>query len=156
MNTTNAEKKEPFLKHTATRQRQRGFTLLEIMVVMVIIGILGALIVPNIMGRPDEARVTAARTDIQGIRAALEMYRLDNGHYPSSEQGLAALVEKPSGHPEPRRWNPEGYLNKVPVDPWDEPYLYVSEGREIEVYSFGADRKEGGEGYDADIYLSNL
>lgn len=138
------------------KEKQSGFTLLEIMVVMVIIGIIGALIVPNIMSRPDEAKVVAARADIRNIKAALEMYRLDNGHYPSTDQGLAALVQKPSGHPEPKRWSEEGYLKKIPTDPWDEPYLYFSEGRDFEVYSFGADRKEGGESFDADIYLSEI
>ena len=133
-----------------------GFTLLEVMFVVVILGILGALIIPNFIGRPDEARVTAARIDIQQIANALELYRLDNGYYPSTEQGLQALVSKPSGYPEPRRWNQDGYLKKMPVDPWDEPYLYFSKDRNMEVYSYGADRKEGGEGIDADILLSEL
>ena len=133
-----------------------GFTLIEIMVVVVILGILGALIVPNIIGRPDEARVTAAATDIQAIGNALELYRLDNGHYPSTEQGIEALVNQPTGYPAPRRWNPDGYLKKVPVDPWGEPYKFVSEGRAMDVYSYGADQKEGGEGVDADIALSKL
>ena len=134
----------------------RGFTLIEIMVVVVILGILGALIVPNVIGRPDEARVAAARLDIQQIGNALEYYRLDNGVYPSTDQGLEALVSEPAGFPEPRNWNPEGYLKSVPVDPWGETYLYYSEDRTIEVYSFGADRQEGGEGVDADILLSEL
>ena len=133
-----------------------GFTLIEIMVVVVILGILGALIVPNIIGRPDEARVTAAATDIQAIGNALELYRLDNGRYPSTEQGIEALVNQPTGYPAPRRWNPDGYLKKVPVDPWGEPYKFVSEGRAMDVYSYGADQKEGGEGVDADIALSKL
>ena len=133
-----------------------GFTLLEVMFVVVILGILGALIIPNFIGRPDEARVTAARIDIQQIANALELYRLDNGYYPSTEQGLQALVSKPSGYPEPRRWNQDGYLKKKPFDPWDEPYLYFSKDRNMEVYSYGADRKEGGEGIDADILLSEL
>ncbi|MCY4531460.1 MAG: type II secretion system major pseudopilin GspG [Gammaproteobacteria bacterium] len=133
-----------------------GFTLLEVMFVVVILGILGALIIPNFIGRPDEARMTAARIDIQQIANALELYRLDNGYYPSTEQGLQALVSKPSGYPEPRRWNQDGYLKKTPVDPWDEPYLYFSKDRTMEVYSYGADRKEGGEGIDADILLSEL
>lgn len=134
----------------------KGFTLIEIMVVVVILGILGALIVPNIIGRPDEARVTAARADIQQVGNALELYRLDNGVYPSSDQGLDALVEEPSGFPEPRNWNPQGYLKRLPIDPWGEPYLYYSEDRTLEVYSFGADRKDGGEGIDADIRLSEI
>lgn len=133
-----------------------GFTLIEIMVVVVILGVLGALIIPNIIGRPDEARVTAARSDIQQIGNALELYRLDNGQYPSSDQGLDALVEKPAGYPEARNWSPDGYLKRLPVDPWGEPYLYFSEDRSIEVYSFGVDRKEGGEGVNADIRLSEL
>ncbi len=136
--------------------RMEGFTLIEIMVVVVILGILGALIVPNIIGRPDEARVTAARADILQVGNSLELYRLDNGVYPSSDQGLDALVEEPAGFPEPRNWNPQGYLKRLPVDPWGEPYLYYNEGRTIEVYSFGADRKDGGEGIDADIRLSEI
>lgn len=136
--------------------RAKGFTLIEIMVVVVILGVLGALIIPNIIGRPDEARVTAARSDIQQIGNALELYRLDNGQYPSSDQGLDALVEEPAGYPEARNWNSEGYLKRLPVDPWGEPYLYFNEDRSIEVYSFGVDRKEGGEGIDADIRLSEL
>lgn len=133
-----------------------GFTLIEIMVVVVILGVLGALIIPNIIGRPDEARVTAARSDIQQIGNALELYRLDNGQYPSSDQGLDALVEEPAGYPEARNWSPDGYLKRLPVDPWGEPYFYFSEDRSIEVYSFGVDRKEGGEGVNADIRLSEL
>ena len=133
-----------------------GFTLIEIMVVVVILGVLGALIIPNIIGRPDEARVTAARSDIQQIGNALELYRLDNGQYPSSDQGLDALVEEPAGYPEARNWSPDGYLKRLPVDPWGEPYLYFSEDRSIEVYSFGVDRKQGGEGVNADIRLSEL
>ena len=117
-----------------------GFTLIEVMVVVVILGILGALIVPNMIGRPDEARVTAAVTDIQQIGNALELYRLDNGYYPSTDQGLEALVSEPSGYPEPRRWNANGYLKKIPIDPWGEPYLFFSEDRSMEVYSYGADR----------------
>lgn len=137
-------------------RHQKGFTLIEIMVVVVILGILGALIVPNVIGRPDEARVAAARLGVQQIGNALEYYRLDNGFYPSTDQGIEALVREPSGFPEPRNWNQEGYLKSVPEDPWGEPYLYYNEDRSIEVYSFGADRQEGGEGVDADILLSEL
>lgn len=133
-----------------------GFTLIEIMVVVVILGVLTALIVPNIIGRPDEARVTAARVEVQQIANALELYRLDNGFYPSSDQGLEALVSAPGGFPEPKSWNPDGYLKKLPEDPWGEPYLYFSQDRNMEVYSFGADRQEGGEGVDADIRLSEI
>ena len=102
------------------KQYNQGFTLIEIMVVVVILGILGALIVPNIIGRPDEARVAAAQLNIQQIGNALEYYRLDNGFYPSTDQGLDALVTEPSGFPEPKKWNPDGYLKSVPEDPWGE------------------------------------
>ena len=137
--------------------RQRGFTLIEIMVVVVIIGILIGLVAPNILGRVDESRVTAARTDIASLESALEMYRLDNKHYPTTDQGLSALVAKPSGSPEPRKWNPQGYLKKgkVPKDPWGNDYLYVSPGsnrQAFEIYSLGADGREGGDSYDADIF----
>ena len=135
---------------------QNGFTLIEIMVVVVILGVLSALIVPNIIGRPDEARAAAARLDVQQIGSQMDMYRLDNGIYPSTDQGIEALVDEPAGFPEPRKWNPEGYLKSIPEDPWGDPYLYFSEDRSFDVYSFGADRQEGGEGVDADIRLSEL
>ena len=115
-----------------------------------------ALIVPNVIGRPDEARVAAAKLGVQQIGNALEYYRLDNGFYPSTEQGISALVDSPSGFPEPNNWNPNGYLKSIPEDPWGESYLYFNEGRDFEVYSFGADRQEGGEGVDADVRLSEL
>lgn len=137
------------------RNRQRGFTLIEIMVVVVIIGILIGLVAPNILGRVDKARVTAAKADIGTLEQALEMYRLDNHSFPSTDQGLEALVAKPSGSPEAKNWNPEGYLKKgLPQDPWGHPYQYVSPGQEsrpYDLYSLGADGREGGEGYDADI-----
>ncbi len=136
---------------------QHGFTLIEIMVVVVILGILGALIVPNIISKPEQARVVSAQADLRAIATALNFYLLDNSTYPSSEQGLEALVTEPSGYPEPKKWGPDRYLDRVPIDPWGEPYLYSSEGsREFEIYSFGADRREGGEGFDADIYYSRL
>ena len=135
--------------------RQQGFTLIEIMVVVVIIGVLIGLVAPNILGRVDEARVTAAKADISTLEQALEMYKLDNQSFPSTDQGLQALVQKPSGSPEPRKWNPSGYLKKgvVPVDPWGNPYQYLSPGSNgpYDLYSFGADGRDGGEGYDADI-----
>ena len=133
-----------------------GFTLIEIMVVVVILGVLSALIVPNVISRPDEARAAAARLGVQQIGNALEYYRLDNGFYPSSDQGLEALVSQPAGFPEPKNWNREGYLNNIPEDPWGEPYLYFNEDRSVDVYTFGADRQEGGEGVNADIRLSEL
>ena len=134
---------------------QSGFTLIEIMVVVVILGILGALVIPNIMGRPDQAKVTVARADVKAIASALEMYRLDNGVYPSTDQGLEALVSEPSGSPEPRNWNPSGYLKRVPLDPWGNPYLYELPGEKnagsYDLYSLGADGRLGGEGINADI-----
>ena len=133
--------------------RSRGFTLIEIMVVMVILGLLVALVAPNIMGRGDEARVTAAEAQLRNISSALDLYRLDNSHYPSTEQGLEGLVEKPSGSPEPSNWNPEGYMNAIPKDPWGNDYQYVQPGSEgpYDLYSYGADGREGGEGVNADI-----
>ncbi len=137
------------------RYTQRGFTLIEIMVVVVIIGILVGLVAPNILGRVDKARVTAAATDIGTLEQALEMYRLDNHVYPTTDQGLEALVIKPGGAPEPKNWNPEGYLKKgVPKDPWGSDYQYVApgdQGRPYDLYSLGADGREGGTGYDADV-----
>ncbi|MBU3071518.1 type II secretion system major pseudopilin GspG [Aestuariicella sp. G3-2] len=137
--------------HTAT---QRGFTLIEIMVVVVILGILAALVAPNILGRTGEARITAAQSDINSISNALDLYKLDNHAYPSTDQGLEALVSKPSGYPEPANWNPEGYLKNLPKDPWGNDYQYLSPGSEraYDLYSLGADKREGGEGDNADIY----
>ena len=133
--------------------RQSGFTLIEIMVVVVILGILAALVVPQVMGRPDQAKVTAAQNDIRAIGAALDMYKLDNQNYPSTQQGLEALVKKPTGNPAAKNWNADGYLKKLPVDPWGNPYLYLAPGTrgKIDLYSLGADGQEGGEGIDADI-----
>jgi general secretion pathway protein G len=131
----------------------RGFTMIEIMVVIVILGVLAALVVPNILGRPDEARATAATADIQAISNALDLYRLDNYRYPSTDQGLEALVKKPSGTPEAKNWNPDGYLKKVPKDGWGNAYQYLSPGEfgKFDLYSFGADGRDGGEDLDQDI-----
>lgn len=133
--------------------RQRGFTLIEILVVVVIIGILAALIVPRIMDRPDEARVVAARNDIRAIQSALNLYRLDNGIYPSTEQGLLALVQKPDTGNIPRNWKANGYLDRLPRDPWQHEYQYLNPGLkgEIDIFSYGADGQPGGEGINADI-----
>jgi len=133
------------------RRRPHGFTLIELMVVLVIIGVLAALIVPNVLNRADDARVTAARTDISNLMQALKLFRLDNQRFPSAEQGLNALVAKPSAGPEPINWKP--YLDKLPNDPWGHPYQYLNPGikGEVDVLSFGADRQSGGEGKNADI-----
>ncbi len=133
-----------------------GFTLIEILIVVVILGILGAVLVPNILSRPDTARVQAAQTDLRALSQTLEIYRLDNFQYPSSEQGLESLVDRPSGFPEPKNWNPEGYLKKLPTDPWGSPYLYEKTGSSYSLISLGADGQEGGEGFDADIRLNDL
>ena len=133
-----------------------GFTLIEILIVVVILGILGAVVVPNILSRPDTARVQAAQTDLRALSQTLEIYRLDNFQYPSSEQGLESLIDRPSGFPEPKNWNPEGYLKKLPTDPWGSPYLYEKAGSSYSLISLGADGQEGGEGFDADIRLNDL
>lgn len=134
-------------------RRARGFTLIEIMVVVIIIGVLAALVVPKIMSRPDEARAIAVRQDIATLQQALKLYRLDNMRYPTSEQGLQALVSKPSSEPIPTGWKPGGYLERLPKDPWGNPYQYLIPGLhgEFDLFSLGADGKPGGEGADADI-----
>jgi general secretion pathway protein G len=136
------------LSHT---YRGRGFTLIELMVVLVIIGVLAALIVPNVLSRADDARVTAARTDVNNLMQQLKLYKLDNQRYPSAEQGLDALVRKPSVGNVPPNWRP--YLDKLPNDPWGRPYQYVNPGvkGEVDVFSLGADGVSGGEGVNADI-----
>jgi general secretion pathway protein G len=144
----------PSLRRVIPRRHPpAGFTLIEILVVIVILGVLAALIVPNVLSRPDEARATVAKSDIAAIMQALKLYRLDNQRYPTSEQGLAALVSKPDLPPVPPNWKPGGYLEKLPKDPWGRPYVYVNPGvrSEIEVMSFGADGQPGGTGADADI-----
>jgi general secretion pathway protein G len=134
-----------------TAGRRRGFTLIELLVVLVILGVLGALIIPNFLDRADDARVTAARTDVNNLMQALKLYRLDNQRYPTAEQGLEALVARPGEGPPPMNWKP--YLDKLPNDPWGRPYQYLNPGvrGEIDVFSFGADGQPGGEGKDADI-----
>lgn len=137
------------------KQRKRihrnGFTLIEVMIVIVILGVLAALVVPRIMGRPDEARVVAARQDIATIAQALKLYKLDNRRYPSVEQGLDALVKRTAIEPLPTNW--KSYLERLPRDPWDNSYQYLNPGihGEVDVLSYGADGKPGGEGVDADV-----
>ena len=146
------------MTHTSTNRRRRaasalrrGFTLIELMVVLVIIGVLAALIVPNVLERADDARSMAAKTDVNNLMQALKLYKLDNQRYPTAEQGLSALVAKPSSGPIPPNWKP--YLDKLPNDPWNNPYQYLNPGikGEIDVLSFGADGQAGGEGKNADV-----
>ena len=135
------------------RSMQRGFTLLEVMVVVVILGILAVLVVPKIISRPDEARVIAAKQDIASLMQALKLYRLDNQRYPLTEQGLQALAVRPTTAPIPPNWKAGGYLERLPNDPWGNPYQYLNPGLhgEIDIVSFGADGAPGGEANDADI-----
>ena len=128
-----------------------GFTLIELMVVLVIIGVLAALIVPNVLDRTDDARATAARTDVNNLMQALKLYKLDNQRFPTAEQGLDALVRKPTAGVVPPNWKP--YLDKLPADPWGRPYQYINPGvkGEIDIFSLGADGQAGGEGKNADI-----
>ena len=141
-------------RREAGRRPDSGVTLIEMMVVLVIIAIVAAIVVPNVIGRPDEARMTVASTDIRSIGSALELYRLDNRTYPTTSQGLAALVERPTSPPEPPNWVEGGYLETLPRDPWGNDYVYLSPGRDgsgYELVSLGADGQAGGEGTNADI-----
>jgi general secretion pathway protein G len=133
-------------------RRQSGFTLIEIMVVVVIIGLLAAIVAPNIIGRIDQAAVARARQDIRAIESALNLYRLDNFKYPTTDEGLQALVTKPGGNSAPN-WKSGGYLARLPKDPWDNPYLYLYPGQrgELDIFSYGADGQEGGEDNNADV-----
>ena len=143
------EKPTPQRRRTGTA----GVTLIEMMVVLVMISVVAALIVPNVIGRPDEARVAVAETDMRSIAGALQLYRLDNGTYPTTAQGLAALAERPLSPPIPRTWPQGGYLSTVPVDPWGMPYVYQSADGQFDLVSLGADGAPGGQGVSADIPL---
>ena len=144
------------MKYRTNAPNQSGFTLIEFLVVVVIIGILGAVIVPNLLGRPDQARITAAQSDLRSLANALDIYRLDNYQYPSTDQGLEALVSRPSGFPEPKNYNPDGYIKKLPTDPWGSPYVYERAAEGFTLFSLGADGSEGGEGLNADIRFEDL
>ncbi|MEJ8679759.1 type II secretion system major pseudopilin GspG [Plesiomonas shigelloides] len=140
------------------RSLARGFTLLEVMVVIVILGILASLVVPNLLGNKEKADQQKVVTDLVALENSLDMYKLDNSVYPSTEQGLQALVSKPAGTPEPRNYRNGGYIKRLPQDPWGNEYQYLSPGEqgEIDIYSLGADGQEGGEGTAADIGNWNL
>ena len=133
--------------------RHAGFTLIEIMVVVVIMGVLAALLVPRLMGRTDDARILAAKQDIATLMQALKLYRLDNQRYPTTEQGLQALIARPTNGPQPANWKTGGYIDRLNKDPWGNPYQYASPGTrsEVDIFSYGADGQPGGTGNDADI-----
>lgn len=143
----------PLFYPTVSRSKKRGFTLIEIMVVVVIMGILAALVVPKLMGRTDDARIIAAKQDIATLMQGLKLYKLDNQRYPTTEQGLQALIARPASGPAPANWKSGGYLDKLNKDPWGNPYQYLSPGvhGEVDLFSYGADGQPGGTGNDADI-----
>lgn len=140
------------------RQCQRGFTLIEIMVVVIILGILAGIVVPRLLDEPEEARRTKAQVQIKSLEEALGMYKLHNGNFPSTEQGLQALVEKPETGRVPNNYKEGGYINKIPLDPWGNPYIYLSPGvhGDYDLISYGADGEPGGEGKDADVESWNI
>ena len=131
--------KKPFIFNKTAR----GFTLIEVMVVVVILGILAAIIVPKIMSRPEQARIVKVKQDILAIQSALDLYKLDNSFYPTTDQGLQALVSKPTSDPVPRNWKEGGYLQQLPVDPWSEPYQYTNENDQLRIFSYGPKGKDG-------------
>ncbi|MDV5172284.1 type II secretion system major pseudopilin GspG [Photobacterium rosenbergii] len=140
------------------QRKQRGFTLLEVMVVIVILGVLASLVVPNLLGNKEKADQQKVVTDISALEQALDMYRLDNSVYPTTDQGLEALVSKPSSSPEPRNYRDGGYIRRLPNDPWGNPYQYVMPGEHgaVDIFSLGADGQEGGEGVNTDIGNWNM
>jgi len=140
-------------KPARAARRHAGFPLIEIMVVVVIMGVLAALLVPRLMGRTDDARILAAKQDIATLMQALKLYRLDNQRYPTTEQGLQALIARPSNGPQPANWKTGGYIDRLNKDPWGNPYQYASPGTrsEVDIFSYGADGQPGGSGNDADI-----
>lgn len=150
LNAPGTRKQARFLK----KGFQSAFTLIEIMIVLVIMGILASLVVPKLMGRTDDARVLQAKQDISTMLGALKMYKLDNLRYPTTEQGLQALITKPTSGPAANGYKSEGYISKLPKDPWGNPYQYMSpglKGGDVDIFSYGQDGQPGGVGYDADI-----
>jgi general secretion pathway protein G len=139
-----------------TMRRNAGFTLIEILVVVFIIGLLATIVSVNVIGQTDNARITKAKADLKEIEQGLHLYKLDNGLYPTTGQGLAALVSKPSGGPQPRKYSAEGYIGKIPEDPWGNPYVYLSDGQNFVLKCLGADGEQGGEGKNADIDSKDL
>jgi general secretion pathway protein G len=137
-------------------RRAAGFTLIEILVVVFIIGLLATIVSVNVIGQTDNARITKAKADLKQIEQGLHLYKLDNGIYPTTDQGIVALVRKPSGGPQPRRYNPEGYIQKIPEDPWGNPYVYLSDGQSFVLKCLGGDGEQGGEGKNADIDSRDL
>ncbi|GAA5216550.1 type II secretion system major pseudopilin GspG [Corallincola platygyrae] len=139
-------------------KRNTGFTLLEVMVVIVILGILASLVVPNLLGNKEKADTQKVISDITALEQTLDMYKLDNAMYPTTEQGLEALVDKPTSAPEPRKYREDGYIKRLPKDPWGNEYMYLSPGErgKYDLYSLGSDGEEGGEGTAADIGSWNL
>jgi general secretion pathway protein G len=146
------------IRNNLRRRAASGFTLIEVMVVVVILSILAAIVVPNVMSSPDEARIVKAKQDIRALESALNLYRLDNYVYPSTEQGIQALVTRPTTPPEPQNWKAEGYIDRMPSDPWGHPYQYLSPGQngEFDLYSMGADGQLDGQGVNADVSNWNL
>lgn len=146
------------LKRKARRHPEAGVTLIEMMVVLVIIAVVAAMVVPNVIGRPDQARATVAQSDLQSIAGALEIYRLDNRTYPSTAQGLSALVSRPTLPPQPVNWAGDGYLNAMPQDPWGREYVYRFPGQagRFDLISLGADGAPGGAGVNADIVYGEV
>lgn len=132
-------------------KKQSGFTLIEVMVVVVILGILAAVIVPKIMSRPEQARIVKAKQDVAAIQSALDLYKLDSGSYPTTDQGLQALVTKPTSDPIPRNWKSDGYLQKLPSDPWGEDYQYTNDSEKLKIWSYGQKGKNG----DVDSQIGN-
>lgn len=124
-------------------KKMNGFTLIEVMVVVVILGILAAVVVPKIMSRPEQARIVKVKQDILAIQSALDLYKLDNGYYPSTDQGLQALVSKPTSDPIPRNWKSDGYLQQLPTDPWGQSYQYINDNEKLRIFSYGAKGKDG-------------